>query len=130
MTSRTCPEETALSDAEIAAIVRDSAGSDRIASQIHMLGLDAICRLPVNHGSRHASWQASVTDPLDPERAITAWYRWDGNGGEIDWLHKACGHRHQEGSCPFGESGPGPDTAQRGAARAREALGLTRPEAS
>lgn len=44
--------------------------------------------------------------------------------------HKACGHRHQPGSCPFGEYGPGPDTARRGAAKAREALGLTRPEAS
>jgi hypothetical protein len=44
-------------------------------------------------------------------------------------LHQACGHRHQPGSCPF-QSGvtPGPDAARQGAARAREALGLTRPD--
>jgi len=41
-------------------------------------------------------------------------------------LHPACGNRHQPGSCPLlPGGGPGPDTASRGAAKAREALGLT-----
>jgi hypothetical protein len=44
-------------------------------------------------------------------------------------LHQACGHRHSPGSCPFQDGGaPGPDTARRGAARAREALNLTRQD--
>jgi hypothetical protein len=42
-------------------------------------------------------------------------------------LHQACGHRHQPGSCPFQPgTTPGPDAATRGAAKAREALGLAR----
>jgi hypothetical protein len=48
-------------------------------------------------------------------------------------LHRACGHRHQPGSCPFQAATPGPDTITRGAAKAREALGIARddePEAS
>lgn len=52
-------------------------------------------------------------------------------------LHQACGHRHQPGGCPFrsGTSVPGPETAARGAAKAREALGIPpaardEPEAS
>lgn len=42
-------------------------------------------------------------------------------------LHRTCGHRHQPGSCPFqsGNATPAPDSASRGAAKAREALGLT-----
>ena len=45
-------------------------------------------------------------------------------------LHQVCGHRHQPGSCPFtsGTDSPSAETAKRGAARAREALGLTRDD--
>jgi hypothetical protein len=45
-------------------------------------------------------------------------------------LHRACGHRHQPGSCPFrtGTTTPGPEAARRGAAKVREALGLTRTD--
>ena len=41
-------------------------------------------------------------------------------------LHQACGNRHPAGSCPL-LAGPAPaeDTAARGAAKARERLGLT-----
>jgi hypothetical protein len=54
-------------------------------------------------------------------------------GGQIGKrlpLHGTCGHRHQPGNCPFrpGMSVTGPDTASRGAAKAREALGLTRQD--
>jgi hypothetical protein len=49
-------------------------------------------------------------------------------------LHQACGQRHQPGSCPFtsGTDKPSAETAKRGAAKAREALGLTKdnPEGS
>ena len=43
-------------------------------------------------------------------------------------LHSACGHRHQPGSCPYrpGATTADPERAKRGAAKAREALGLTR----
>lgn len=42
-------------------------------------------------------------------------------------LHRACGHRHQPGSCPLGVAPPSDARAatSRGATRAREALGLT-----
>ena len=44
-------------------------------------------------------------------------------------LHGACGHRHQPGSCPFTTgTAKDPDAAKRGAARAREALGLARQD--
>ena len=45
-------------------------------------------------------------------------------------LHQVCGHRHQPGSCPFtsGTDSPSPETARQWAAKAREALGLTRDD--
>lgn len=45
-------------------------------------------------------------------------------------LHSACGHRHQPGSCPLGAVPPADPKAatDRGAARARQALGLTRKD--
>lgn len=41
-------------------------------------------------------------------------------------LHDACGYRHHPGKCPIqpDTAAPGSDTASKGAARAREALGL------
>jgi hypothetical protein len=68
-------------------------------------------------------WLA-ITDHREPGRQPGT-----GRVGKRLPLHPACGHRHQPGSCPF-ESGaaPGPDTARRGAAKAREALGFTRQD--
>jgi hypothetical protein len=64
-------------------------------------------------------WLA-ITDNRTPGR------RPDGSIGKRLPLHSACGHRHQRGSCPYqpGQSAPGPETARRGAAKARELLGL------
>ena len=47
-------------------------------------------------------------------------------------LHSACGHRHQPGSCPSrrGATTAAPEVARRGAAKAREALGLNRNEST
>jgi hypothetical protein len=61
----------------------------------------------------------AITDNRAPQRK-------PGRIGKRLPLHQACGHRHHPGSCPFqsGTGGPGPDTATRWAARAREALGL------
>jgi hypothetical protein len=48
----------------------------------------------------------------------------DGSIGKRLPLHKACGHRHQ-GPCVLQPgAAPTPETARRGAAKAREALGL------
>lgn len=65
----------------------------------------------------------AITGNREPQRG-------PGKVGKRLPLHRECGHRHQPGSCPFAASAPGPDTARRGAAKAREALGLAQPEAS
>lgn len=64
----------------------------------------------------------AITDNREPKRG-------PGKVGKRLPLHRECGHRHHPGSCPFGASAPGPDTARRGAAKAREALGLNQSEA-
>jgi hypothetical protein len=66
----------------------------------------------------------AITDNRAPKR------RPDGSLGKRLPLHKGCGHRHQPGHCPTGAgtAAPGPETARRGAAKAREALGLTRED--
>jgi hypothetical protein len=69
----------------------------------------------------------AITDNRAPRR------RPDGSIGKRLPLHDACGHRHVPGACALhpGNTIPGPDTARRGAAKARVALGLTRdPEAA
>ena len=63
----------------------------------------------------------AITDHREPRRQPGT-----GRIGKRLPLHGACGHRHQPGSCPIVPGpGPGPDTLARGAAKAREALGLT-----
>jgi hypothetical protein len=66
----------------------------------------------------------AITDNRAPKR------RPDGSLGKRLPLHQACGHRHQPGHCPAGAgtAAPGPETTRRGAAKAREALGLTRED--
>jgi hypothetical protein len=64
----------------------------------------------------------AITDHREPRRQPGT-----GRIGKRLPLHSACGHRHQPGSCPIqpGTSTVSPETAARGAAKAREALGLT-----
>ena len=66
----------------------------------------------------------AITDNRAPQRKP------DGRLGKRLPLHQACGHRHQPGTCALhpGAEDASPETARRGAAKAREALGLTPPE--
>jgi hypothetical protein len=65
----------------------------------------------------------AITDNREPRRQPGT-----GRIGKRLPLHSACGHRHQPGSCPYrpGATTADPERARRGAAKAREALGLTR----
>ena len=67
----------------------------------------------------------AITDNREPGR------RPDGSLGKRLPLHRACGHRHQPGTCALHPGAPpAAGTAERGAARAREALGLTADDGS
>lgn len=60
----------------------------------------------------------AITDNRAPQRK-------PGRIGKRLPLHRPCGHRHQPGSCPFQSGAPSPDTAAKGAAKARGVLGIT-----
>lgn len=103
-----CAAETGLTDADIAAIVRQSANAHGNAESIQIIVLDAVCRLAEGHGGPCADWVAQAAGRDGGNE--TAYLRWTKDARAIDWLTSCLtglcllfrGHR---GPCNRGEDG-------------------------
>jgi hypothetical protein len=79
-----CGIETDLTDTEIAAIIRQLAGTSGYAENIQAIATSARCALSDRHGEPCADYVADVGD--DNGGTVSAWLRWSGDDRRIDWL--------------------------------------------
>jgi hypothetical protein len=93
-TTRLCGAASAMTDAEIAGMVRHAvaAGRDMTTDPFGSMRLDAVCDLALGHPGAHASLQAHAG-----WHQLAPWLRWGDDGRSITWA----------GDCPYEHEGQG-----------------------